>query len=634
MLKKIFLIAFLLYLPFSSLFAQSKIDSLRLQLDKVPYDSSFLVLINLSNEYSTIRKGDSAIYYGELALELSEKLGIRRALAHRQLGYAYFLEGINDRAFTITNEGMQWAIKEKDTLNMSWLNVHLASMHLDESRFDSCIYYGMRAMELAMLPKQKTKALRMISLAYMYNGDVDHAILFQQDALKIAEGNEAEMLSISELLAGLYFYKQAYDSSLVMYRKIYDHYVERGLDFRRLRVMANIASVQYGMGNYQLAADSYFDLLEEYRSFDFPKEGHFNLFSNLSINLKMLGRIQEAYQYQDSAERYLQYASLNEEKRHMEHQFELDSISGNYEGMLKDLKGQIVFYDSLGKAQNEQKLEELQTKFETEKKDQEIESLSQQAAIQSLEISKQRNQLVIGALVAVVLVLGGFIFYRQEKARKERSAAELEQRFLRSQLNPHFIFNSMTAIQQYLEENEPEGASHYMGMFSTLMRQILENSRQEFITLSEEVSMLENYLQLQQMRFRDQFDYEIVIDEDLDEDYAGVPPMFAQPFIENSLEHGLFRKDGQKNRIRIHFEKIGDSLVGLEIEDSGVGVEESKVVVDHKSLATKITNERLSKLRAFANKKVGMESQNILNEAGDIHGYRINLRLPTQLVSV
>lgn len=301
---------------------------------------------------------------------------------------------------------------------------------------------------------------------------------------------------------------------------------------------------------------------------------------------------------------------------------------------LDDFTKYQALLDSISNEKNTNYLSMLHMEFETEKKVQKISELEQASMIQSLQINKQRNQLVIGALVAVVLVLGGFIFYRQEKVRKERSAAELEQRFLRSQLNPHFIFNSMMAIQQYLEENEPEGASHYMGMFSTLMRQILENSRQEFISLMEEVSMLENYLQLQQMRFRDQFEYEIEIDEDLDEDYAGVPPMFAQPFIENSLEHGLFRKDGQKNQIRIRFNKIEEGLLGLEIEDSGVGTQQGKVRVNHQSLATRITHERLNKLRTWSHKQVGMKTQNILNEQGEVYGYRVNLRLPTQLVNV
>ncbi|MBU2914466.1 tetratricopeptide repeat protein [Reichenbachiella agariperforans] len=290
--------------------------------------------------------------------------------------------------------------------------------------------------------------------------------------------------------------------------------------------------------------------------------------------------------------------------------------------------------DSIFRQKSHDKIAELQTKYETEKKDQEIGNLNQQAAIQSLEINKQRNQMIIGGLFATMILVGWFLYYRQDRAQKEKASAELQQRFLRSQLNPHFIFNSMTAIQHYLETHDPEGASHYMGLFSTLMRQILENSRQEFISLAEEVSMLENYLQLQQMRFGEQFDYKIDIDEELDEDYAGVPPMFAQPFIENSLEHGLFREEGVQNRIQINFKKINDHLVGLEIEDSGVGVKEEKAMTKHKSLATKITNERLNNLRTVKHAQVGMDSENILNELGDTRGYRINLRLPTQLISI
>ncbi|MEO1254964.1 MAG: histidine kinase, partial [Bacteroidota bacterium] len=213
-----------------------------------------------------------------------------------------------------------------------------------------------------------------------------------------------------------------------------------------------------------------------------------------------------------------------------------------------------------------------------------------------------------------------------------KASSELEQRFLRSQLNPHFIFNSMGAIQQYLLTESAEKASDYMSVFSKLMRQILENSREDFITLEEEVSMLKNYLELQKLRFQNNFEYTIEIDESLDSAYDGIPPMFAQPFIENALEHGLFKRD--QNTIKIKFLKVSDELIQLEIMDNGIGVSETIAkTTKHQSLATKITNERLEKMQVTYKTTISLQAENIKNDSGEIEGYHIRLSLPSKLVA-
>ncbi len=272
---------------------------------------------------------------------------------------------------------------------------------------------------------------------------------------------------------------------------------------------------------------------------------------------------------------------------------------------------------------------DIQEKYESEKKEQEIASLEQEAEIQGL---RTKMYLIGGVLLLLLLSGGGYFYYRQYKIKRDKASLELEQRFLRSQLNPHFIFNSIGAIQQYLLTESPEKASDYMSMFSRLMRQILENSREEFITLEEEVSMLENYMEVQKLRFQNAFDYSIELDEDLDPEYDGIPPMFAQPFIENALEHGLFKK--AHNEIKIKFTKVSDKLISLEITDSGTGMIEQLIKTsDHQSLATTITNERLEKMRVTYKADLNMSSENLMNETGEVEGYRVTLSLPTKFVA-
>jgi sensor histidine kinase YesM len=133
----------------------------------------------------------------------------------------------------------------------------------------------------------------------------------------------------------------------------------------------------------------------------------------------------------------------------------------------------------------------------------------------------------------------GVLYFRQGRINAMHEKMLVEQRLFRSQMNPHFIFNSLASVQNFIVKQDDTKASIYLSRFSELVRSILNNSLQEQITLEEEISTIENYLALQKVRFSDQFDYELEVDETLDPESTFVPPMLTQPFIENAIEHGI-----------------------------------------------------------------------------------------------
>jgi LytS/YehU family sensor histidine kinase len=179
-------------------------------------------------------------------------------------------------------------------------------------------------------------------------------------------------------------------------------------------------------------------------------------------------------------------------------------------------------------------------------------------------------------------------------------------------MNPHFIFNALIAIQSFMYKNDLRDASRYLSSFAKLVRAILENSRNEYITLDKEIQWLENYMSLQLLRFDNQFEYEIELDEEIDTYDCLIPPMLTQPFIENALEHGLKAID-YKGKIKVKFYQTADFLK-IEVEDNGVGLEQSAKVnrnKKHESLATKITEERLMFLNKNSKVKIAIEVNNI-----------------------
>jgi tetratricopeptide (TPR) repeat protein len=248
----------------------------------------------------------------------------------------------------------------------------------------------------------------------------------------------------------------------------------------------------------------------------------------------------------------------------------------------------------------------------------------QKESIQAKEmitIKLTRQIFIIVVFAVLLLLLLFFLIFRsrQNKLKQSQKEAELSQSLLRSQMNPHFIFNAMSGIQSYIYSHEPDKSSQFLVNFSRLIRLILENSSKEFIPLELELEIIEKYLTTQKMRFEDRFDFKLNIDELLVEKQALIPPMITQPFIENAIEHGQLHTlvDGCIN-ITITEE---NKMLQIIISDNGVGRKGSKntqKIKSHNSMAIDITRERIriinQKYKTKGNLKISDYDE--LNEIG------------------
>jgi tetratricopeptide (TPR) repeat protein len=287
--------------------------------------------------------------------------------------------------------------------------------------------------------------------------------------------------------------------------------------------------------------------------------------------------------------------------------------------------------DTLQFLKRNRDLIELQTKYESERKEGQIIALSQDNAFKELKLRQSRGFLFgLGGLVVTVLLFAWLIL-RQNKLRNEQQNLLLQQKLFRSQMNPHFIFNSLTSIQNYILEENPDKASKYLSRFSKLVRNILDSSSEEYVTLKEEIQTIENYLELQKIRFQDKFDYSIEVGENIHPENIVIPPMLAQPFIENSIEHGIKHRY-TKGDIFIRFTLKNGSIV-FEVEDNGVGREKAKEILykqnkEHKSLATDITVERIKVLNKKWRNKILLHIQDLKDSADQPLGTRVRLEIP------
>lgn len=235
--------------------------------------------------------------------------------------------------------------------------------------------------------------------------------------------------------------------------------------------------------------------------------------------------------------------------------------------------------------------------------------------------------------ILIITLLFILLWIQRKRFRSERKALVLEQKLLRAQMNPHFIFNSLYSIQNFIVTEKPDKASIYLSKFAKLVRNILDNSTEEYVPLEKEISTIENYLELQKVRYAGKFDYRIDIADEIDAETMMIPPMLAQPFIENAIEHGIKHRE-TPGHIDIRF-SLQDQTLIFEVEDDGVGRQKARkieIVKDpgHRSMATSLTRERLANLNRKLNKKIILEIIDLKNDFGEASGTRVVFVVPVR----
>ncbi|SMC61025.1 sensor histidine kinase [Moheibacter sediminis] len=208
--------------------------------------------------------------------------------------------------------------------------------------------------------------------------------------------------------------------------------------------------------------------------------------------------------------------------------------------------------------------------------------------------------LLLTTLFAIIFLINRYLWKRKEKEQKYlRRIKEAEMQTLRSQMNPHFLFNTLNSINSYIIQNESETASAYLTTFSKLMRNILDNSKHEMISLKKEMQTLKLYLELESARLEHSFDYKFKIDPNIDSEYLQIPPLIIQPFTENAIWHGL-RNRTDKGLLEVIVNEIDDETLQIIVQDNGIGREASRKLkkeqTQHKSYGIEITTERLKTL--------------------------------------
>lgn len=565
-LKSIKIRIFALYIwlfcgELNPVFAQGdRVDSLKNILEKPGLaDTTRVNLLIELCEASTFTDEQGGIAYAREALEISKKIHFPKGegLANNSLG-AYYLQ-VGD-----LEEALAYVLAaEKVYKSAGDLSANLLAVYNN------------------------------LGIIYNRTGETQKAIGVYKDAILLAEkeGIAQSQAILYNNLGSAYDNLKQYDSALWAFEKVKEVSLKAGIQVGVMMANSNLGSVYYSLGELDESEEEYLKGLKIAEDGQFTRNvatillGLADVYSGQSKlsasedyykrGLKIAEEIQALPLIQDGYEGL----ALVQEKR------------GNLSGALQSFRRWQQARDSIYSQEKIQTLEELKARYESEKKEAEILALSQENEIQSLELAQKNQVLIFGGVGMLLLASLGYSYFQRKKLKSEAQMAEIEQRFLRSQLNPHFIFNALSSIQNFMLKSEGKTASRYLGKFSKLMRQVLENSRLEFIPLEEEIRMLENYLEIQKILVQKDFEFRIECLGELDPTQVSIPPMFVQPFLENAIQHGLKDSEG---RIEVAF-KLAGEYIEISVRDNGVGIlATAQAKENHRSLATSIIRERIN----------------------------------------
>jgi len=427
-----------------------------------------------------------------------------------------------DKAIEHYNKGLQIAKQNKITPKISELNSKIGETYSQKGENQQAEGYFKNTLELSKKEDVKSRARSNNSIADYYKEQKEY-----DKEIKLRKETLSELESAEETV-------------------VYD--AEDETEVTSQKINLDIGNAYFNKGELKEAIPYLEKSIEKA-----------NLVDDLETQKDALQRLSELYRSagkSDKAlEKYQEYAQL------------VDAI---YKRKEQEIKEAITLGKELTNKQN---------RINSLEKDRELSESRYKFFSSQEQLTKEtyrRQRLIIYSLLGGLLLLLFSVFWMYKSNKQKRLANNLlALKSLRSQMNPHFIFNALNSVNNYISQNDERAANRYLTEFSTLMRSVLDNSEQDFIPLSKEIELLELYLKLEHSRFKDKFDYELIIDDKLQISEFQIPPMLLQPYVENAVWHGL-RYKKEKGKLEIHIRQKDYETVEISISDDGIGRKKSK----------------------------------------------------------
>lgn len=654
-MKKSLVLLLIFISGFSNISSQNAVaDSLFIALENSKNEIEKTQILNTISDYYKSSDPKRMKEYAQKALQLSQKIRFKseEGTAFLNLGISNIITGDYSKALDYFSKAKSIFENEltigskEDFKNKSGLARTYGSMGVvfsEQSNYAKALQFHLKAVAIYEELQDEEKLARVfnnIGVVYRAQNEDFKALEYFTKAQKLQEKTGDKTVGITcTNIGNLYLKQKNYEKAEVHYAKA-KLFFDKSPNPRGLGELYNNLGLFYKeTSNPSKAFENWSLALQTFESIEdkFGKSDTYLLMGQLLFDQK---------KYDDALVHAKKAAALSYELRVFEGTALAESLlSSIYEKQHKSNEAFIHFklfkaaQDSLINHENIRKSVQAEMKYEYVKKE-----ALQKKELEKMELvlsEKSKRQTLITLFIALLtlLIIGiAFLFYNRFQLKKtltlQKELAEYEQKALHLQMNPHFVFNCLGSISSFIVQNGTDSAIKYLSKFSKLMRLTLEYSKESLIPIDKEMESLQNYLELEQLRFNNVFDFKITKSSDIEDDMA-IPPLLLQPFVENAIIHGLIPKK-ENGTISIDFSLDKENLI-CTILDDGIGFEKSKeikenLVAIHKSMALDITKKRLEMMEASTAQKAKVEIKEMKNNEGEIQGTKVVLNLPIQYI--
>ena len=638
-----------------SLFCNSqnrKADSLVLILPKAKNDIDKVQLLNaIADEYKN-SDPKLMLVYGNQALQLATKIKFKTAqgnallnLGNANVVLGNYLEAL--RYFSKAQSIFESALEDtnSDTKNikngLARAYGSLGVVFSEQSYYAKALQFDLKALKIYEEIHDLNKCARIynnIGVVYKSQEEDFKALEYFIKCLKTQERIGDNTVGITTTNIGTIYLKQkSYSKALEYFRKAKSLF-QKYSNQRGLGELYNNLGLYYAATHHNSEAlDHYYKAIEVFNSIEdkfgltdtyysisdlYYTQGDWkNALANTNKSLVLAKELNVLDQVQIAEKRLSEvYEKLKQPEEALVH-FQ------NYD----------IIKDSIIANENVRNSVRAEMNFEFEKKEALQKKEQEKREVIYNEETKRHQQQIFFVILFILLLFGiVFLVYNRMQLKNnltlQKELAEYEQKALHLQMNPHFVFNCLGSISSFIVQNGTDSAIKYLSKFSKLMRLTLEYSKESLIPIDKEIESLQNYLELEQLRFNNKFNFTIYKSKEIEDDMA-LPPLLLQPFVENAIIHGVIPKK-ELGLITIRFEIYNESLL-CTVEDNGIGFQQSKAlkensVVAHKSMALDITQKRLEMIESVTFQKTSVKMEEIKNSEGEIQGTKATLILPIQ----
>lgn len=584
---------------------------------------------------------NKSIQLAQKAIDISLKIGFKRGCVQGMIskGNALSLLGKPEEARKLYVEALQMAEENAFKSQQIVANIFLASTYDDMGDFKKAIYHYDVALKAASTPPDSL----MIVEIYIYMGTMMHNMHDYNKALEylLKAENFATILNLPDDLsriynniAGTYIAQKNYKEAFRYLKTVVTMNDSLGLGDPGPVIYMNMAICFDETGRRDSALFYYFKSLKQFEEA-----------KDVRNEVRMLNGIGTVYyemgRWNDAEKYYKLSLAMAKESSNLaviaQNNYDLSTVyfeKGDYKKAFLYRDSSAITRDSLYNHEQIEALTELTTKYKTQEIEQKNTVLQKENDLQKMRIQR-KNTLVYSMLgLAALFLIIGYLLVRQSTLRNQQQQMELEQKQLLAQINPHFIFNCLNSIQQFVVQNDTLNANRYLADFALLMRQTLDNSKDGIISVTREIDYINNYLSFEHMRFEDKFTYTVSCAAGIDPDTAEIPSMIIQPFVENAVRHGLCNLEDRKGVLEVSFYKE-DGFLHCKIDDNGIGMDEAKrlkeqTFIKYKSLGMELTKQRLALVSKLHSEVYKISIINKTNQDHTAAGTTIIIKFPFQ----